>query len=57
MAMSNGRDMTRAEIFEDEKRRIIDSCFSKADENGISKPAGRPFIASWRTGVCRRRSG
>ncbi|KAK3941479.1 exocyst complex component 1 [Diplogelasinospora grovesii] len=35
MAMSNGRDMTRAEIFEDEKRRIIDSCFSKADENGI----------------------
>jgi hypothetical protein len=29
---SNG--MTRAERFEDEKRRIIDSCFGKKDEDG-----------------------
>ena len=26
--------MTRAERFEDERRRIIESCFSKADESG-----------------------
>jgi hypothetical protein len=37
MALSNGRDMNRAEIFEDEKRRIIDSCFNKTDEDGSSK--------------------
>ncbi|KAL1836664.1 hypothetical protein VTJ49DRAFT_4804 [Mycothermus thermophilus] len=30
----SGREMTRAERFEDEKRRIIDSCFSKRDEDG-----------------------
>jgi hypothetical protein len=35
MAM-NGRDMSRAERFEDEKRRIIDSCFSKRDDDGSS---------------------
>ncbi|KXX83353.1 Exocyst complex component 1 [Madurella mycetomatis] len=35
MAM-NGRDMSRAERFEDEKRRIIDSCFSKRDEDGAA---------------------
>lgn len=29
---SNG--MSRAERFEDEKRRIIDSCFVKKDEDG-----------------------
>ncbi len=26
--------MSRAERFEDEKRRIIESCFSKQDESG-----------------------
>jgi len=26
--------MTRAERFEDEKKRIIDSCFAKQDETG-----------------------
>jgi exocyst complex component 1 len=26
--------MSRAERFEDEKRRIIDSCFGKRDEDG-----------------------
>ncbi|KAL2132178.1 hypothetical protein VTI74DRAFT_4119 [Chaetomium olivicolor] len=30
----SGRDVSRAERFEDEKRRIIDSCFSKRDEDG-----------------------
>ncbi|KAK0739072.1 exocyst complex component Sec3-domain-containing protein [Apiosordaria backusii] len=30
----NGREMTRAELFEDEKRRIIESCFNKRDEDG-----------------------
>ena len=40
MAMSGGRDvMSRAERFEDEKRRIIDSCFNKKDEDGSSEYA------------------
>jgi hypothetical protein len=34
---SNG--MTRAEKFEDEKRRIIESCFGKRDEDGSRKTA------------------
>lgn len=34
MSMTNGRDMTRAERFEDEKRRIIESCFNKRDDDG-----------------------
>lgn len=37
MAMQGGREMSRAERFEDEKRRIIDSCFNKRDEDGSSK--------------------
>lgn len=37
IAMPGGRDMSRAERFEDEKRRIIDSCFNKKDEDGSSK--------------------
>lgn len=32
--MSYGREMTRAERFDDEKRRLIDSCFMKKDEDG-----------------------
>lgn len=35
--MSYGREMTRAERFDDEKRRLIDSCFMKKDEDGSSK--------------------
>lgn len=31
---ANGREMTRAERFEDEKRRIIESCFGKRDDDG-----------------------
>jgi hypothetical protein len=43
MALPNGRDRSRAELFEDEKRRIIDSCFSKKDEDGSGKnPALQP---------------
>ncbi|KAK3692114.1 exocyst complex component Sec3-domain-containing protein [Podospora appendiculata] len=34
MAMINGREMTRAERFEDEKKRIIESCFTKRDDDG-----------------------
>ncbi|KAK3394919.1 exocyst complex component Sec3-domain-containing protein [Podospora didyma] len=35
MATTNGRrDLTRAELFEDEKRRIVDSCFGKRDDDG-----------------------
>jgi hypothetical protein len=34
---SNG--MSRAEKFEDEKRRIIDSCFGKKDDDGSRKIA------------------
>jgi hypothetical protein len=37
MALPTGRDRTRAELFEDEKRRIIDSCFSKKDDDGSGK--------------------
>lgn len=37
MSTSSGRDLSRAERFEDEKRRIIDSCFNKKDEDGSSK--------------------
>jgi len=37
MAMANGREMTRAERFEDEKKRIVDSCFNKRDDDGSSK--------------------
>jgi len=33
----NGNTMSRAERFEDEKRRIIDSCFGKKDEDGSCK--------------------
>lgn len=32
---SNG--MSRAERFEDEKRRIVDSCFNKTDDDGSCK--------------------
>ena len=31
---TSGRELTKAERFEDEKRRIIESCFSKRDEDG-----------------------
>ncbi|KAK3316052.1 exocyst complex component Sec3-domain-containing protein [Apodospora peruviana] len=34
MSMTNGREMSRAERFEDEKRRIIESCFTKRDDDG-----------------------
>lgn len=42
----NGSDrggMSRAERFEDEKRRIIDSCFGKKDQDGSCKIS--PFCA------------
>ncbi|KAK8069780.1 Exocyst complex component Sec3 [Apiospora phragmitis] len=32
--MKGGREMTRAERFEEEKRRIVDSCFNKKDVDG-----------------------
>jgi hypothetical protein len=38
MSMTNGRDMSRAEKFEDEKKRIIESCFNKRDEDGSCEP-------------------
>jgi hypothetical protein len=31
---ANGREMTRAERFEDEKQRIVESCFNKKDTDG-----------------------
>ncbi|KAK5286018.1 hypothetical protein LTR16_004350, partial [Cryomyces antarcticus] len=34
VGLSSSAGLTRAERFEDEKRRIIDSCFSKVDANG-----------------------
>lgn len=41
---------TRAERFEDEKRRIIDSCFNKKDTDGLRKTQklkhGNPALAN-----------
>jgi hypothetical protein len=37
MSNASSRDTNRAQIFEDEKRRIIDSCFNKRDDDGSSK--------------------
>lgn len=34
---SGGREVTRAERFEEEKRRIVDSCFVKKDTDGSCK--------------------
>lgn len=34
---SGNSGMSRAERFEDEKRRIVDSCFGKKDEDGSRK--------------------
>ena len=35
----NGRELSRAERFDDEKRRIIDSCFAKRDDDGSCERA------------------
>lgn len=35
-----GQQMSRAEKFEDEKRRIIESCFGKKEEDGSSELIG-----------------
>jgi hypothetical protein len=35
LALSPPGQMTRAERFEEEKRRIIESCFFKTDEGGL----------------------
>lgn len=35
--------MSRAERFEDEKRRIIDSCFNKRDDDGSGAPDTGPL--------------
>lgn len=32
-----GREYSRAERFEEEKRRIVESCFNKRDVDGSSK--------------------
>lgn len=37
-ARSGGSQISRAEKFEDEKRRIIESCFGKTDIDGTSMP-------------------
>jgi hypothetical protein len=39
--VNGGAGMSKAEKFEDEKRRIIDSCFGKKDEDGSCKTIGR----------------
>jgi len=36
--VNGNSQMSRAERFEDEKRRIIDSCFGKKDDDGARKP-------------------
>lgn len=56
--MKAGREMTRAERFEEEKRRIVDSCFNKKDVDGSRKlacllmPSG--VVVSYE-GVCLNR--
>lgn len=40
--MSANPGMSRAERFEDEKRRIIESCFSKRDDDGSGVPPDTP---------------
>lgn len=50
---TNGRETNRAERFEDEKRRIIDSCFNKRDDDGSGKldPAPPDF---WLSCACTK---
>ena len=43
-------NMTRAEKFEDEKKRIVESCFSKRDEDGSCMLS---LIRGFDTGSCR----
>lgn len=33
-----GPEMSRAEVFEDEKKRIIESCFGKKEADGSGQP-------------------
>jgi hypothetical protein len=42
-----GREMTRAEKFEEEKRRIVDSCFTKKDTDGSCKSSPIWQIKVW----------
>lgn len=44
-ARSGGSQLSRAEQFEDEKRRIVESCFGKTDLDGASMP--RQAFASY----------
>lgn len=37
-AGTNGRDLNRAERFEDEKKRIVETCFNKKDVDGSCMP-------------------
>jgi hypothetical protein len=50
-AMPGGREMTRAERFEEEKRRIVDSCFNKKDVDG-SCVYTLPLTARWLPSCC-----
>ncbi len=36
---TEGSQLSRAEKFEDEKRRIVESCFGKTDLDGTSMPS------------------
>lgn len=57
MAYTNGgREMTRAERFEEEKRRIVDSCFNKKDTDGSCKHPCPPPSA-WRTAAAHLARG
>ena len=47
MAMQSGREVGRAERFEDEKRRIVESCFNKKDDDGSSAPFPSPGLLSF----------
>lgn len=43
---SGGREGGRAERFEEEKRRIVDSCFNKKDTDGSRKCANPDMMPS-----------
>lgn len=50
-AQPPGTTMTRAERFEDEKRRMIESCFSKLDQNG-QRVLNYPSTSSYPANPC-----
>lgn len=45
--INSSNAMNRAEKFEDEKRRIVDSCFSKKDPDGACMRRRPPLVQTF----------